>query len=695
MKSKLLVVGFSMLLILIARADEKTPDSSAAGESEHWLFGRWKGLSGIWLHGSSHGLPPVIVELDLRPGSADGTLEGTRKAHVANTRQIFYGDAASTTAEVHGEYDDLTQSVRLIAETYEVTRFVFDAETNTLAGCLDRPAELSETDAKPGAAKPSAYSHFHPEREPFPYFVLWRDARADQLVEDYLTKLSAYRELRSATGNTQFGARGAASSASEQPADSQDQWQPPSIDKLIEWAAAVSKRGNLGKAIENLSLPAAIYGRLFEDNYFSSYFGKRYDELTASDLRAIYKQFGTPNRAATLLPANLRPSREEYRYLEDIFNGPDPRVIASVNWWRAVSRWTSTAEKSVSNLPATGEGRSHLEFAEAAAAAEFSSLWPDEREKLNRTIAAAHTRLAGAGVNATPPQLAGKDAGPATKGVEQLPTASEGKRQATEYYERALAEQKKAEASKIEADYKSAIQDYKHCLQLDPRNTDAYIKLGDCYRGVSKYADAQREYDRAIQFSPEAKALLDHSIEKEKTRYCYAAIHDLDELTKMEPNNAALYYRKANLYLMDHASEQANENFKKASQLEPTNLQYGLRASHPVPPSHQLTAEQMMDNLITGAAVVGGAIVGAALLADKMAIDDSKRIVAESGGKKKLCPVCKGRKSLMVFDTPPPAMNPHRWGTQEYELFELQQKYKTTMRTADCDECHGTGVVDN
>jgi len=696
MKSKLLVVGFSMLLILIARADEKTPDSSAAGESEHWLFGRWKGLSGIWLHGSSHGLPPIIVEVDLRPGSADGTLEGTRKARVANTREIFYGDAASTTAEVHGEYDDLTQSVRLIAGAHDVTRFVFDRETNALAGCLERPAELWETDAKPGTAKQSAYSHFHPEREPFPYFVLWRDARADQLVEDYLTKLSAYRELRSATRATSFGgARNATSSASEQPTDSPDQWQPPSIDKLIEWAAAVSKRGNLGKAVENPSLPAAIYARLFEDDYFSSYFGKRYDELTASDLRAIYTQFGTPNRAATLLPANLRPSRAEYRYLEDIFDGPDPRVIASVNWWRAVSRWTSTAKKSVSNLPGTSEGRSHLEFVEAAAAAECSSLWPDERDKLNRTIAAAHTRLAAAGVNATPPQLAGKDAGPATNGVKQLPTASDGKRQATEYYERALAEQKKAEASKIEADYKSAIQDYKHSLQLDPRNTDAYVKLGDCYRGVGKYADAQREYDRAIQFSPEAKALLDHSIEKEKTRYCYAAIHDLDELTKMEPNNAALYYRKANLYLMDHASEQANENFKKASQLEPTNLQYGLRASHPVAPSHQLTAEQMLDNLITGAATVGGAIVGAGLLAENMAINDSKQIVAQSGGKKKLCPKCKGRKSITVYESSPPLLNPYRWGTDEYQLFEEQQKYKTTMRFTDCDECHGTGVVDN
>ena len=369
MKSKLLVVGFSTLLILIARADEKTPDSSAAGESEHWLFGRWKGLSGIWQHGSSHGLPPVIVELELRPGSADGTLEGTRKAHVANTREIFYGDAASTTAEVHGEYDDLTQSVRLIAEAHDVTRFVFDAETNTLAGCLDRQAELRETDAKPGAAKQSAYSLIHPEREPFPYFVLWRDARADQLVEDYLTKLSAYRELRPATGETQFGARAAASSASEQPADSQDQWQPPSIDKLIEWAAA--KRGDLGKAPRKSftscsNLRAPFRGRTSLAPISRSV----YDELTASDLRAIYKQFGTPSRAATSLPANLRPSREEYRYLEDIFNRPDPRVIASVNWWRAVSRWTSTAEKSVSNLPGTSEGRSHLSC-EATAAAEL------------------------------------------------------------------------------------------------------------------------------------------------------------------------------------------------------------------------------------------------------------------------------------------------------------------------------------
>ena len=683
MKSKLLVAAFSTLLIFIAGADEKRANSPAAAEYEHWIFGKWKGLSGIWQQGSVHRLPPVIVELDLRPGSADGTLEGTWKAHLANTREIFYGDATNT--EVHGEYDDLTQSVRLIGGPHDVIRFVFDAETNALAGCLDRHAGLGEAEAKPGLAK---QFNFHPEREPFPYFVLWRDTTADQVVEEYLAKLSAYRKLRSAIGATsRGGARGAASSASEQPAEPQDQRQPPSIDKLIEWAAAVAKRGNIGQAPENRSLPAAIYGRLFEDNYFSSYFGKRYDELTASDLRAIATQFATSNRTATLLPDNLRLSRQEYRYLQDIFDGPDPRVITSVNWWRAVSRWIGTAEKCIPNLPSTSEGRAHLEFAEAAAAAELATLWPDEREKLNRTIAAAHTRLSTAGVHATPPQLAGKNAVPSTKEVG--PTPSEVKKQAADFYERALAEQKKAEAGKGAADYKSAIEDYKHCLQLDPRNADAYVNLGDCYRGVGEYGLAQREYDTAIEVSPKAKAFLADSIEKEKRRYCYAAIHDLDELTKMEPNNAALYYRKANLYLMDHNTEDANPNFRRAAELNPTNLEYAMRASHPVTPwPRQLTKEQLKDKLING--IVEG--VADALLvagtADGANINDSKRIVEASGGTKKLCPKCRGTKVNVVPQAS--GLNPYLYGTYEYNRFEEMSR---STKIVDCDECRGSGVV--
>jgi len=243
-------------------------------------------------------------------------------------------------------------------------------------------------------------------------------------------------------------------------------------------------------------------------------------------------------------------------------------------------------------------------------------------------------------------------------------------------------------------DYEACIDESKHQLQRNSRDADAHIKLGDCYRGIGKFDLAQREYDYAIEVSPKAKALLDHSIEREKARYCYAAIDDLDELTKLEPNNAALYYRKAKLYLMDHNTEGANPNFQRAAELDPTNREYAMRASHPVAPFHQLTGEQMLDNLLTGLATAAVVVVGVGVAAETMTIDHSKQIVAESGGKKKLCPKCKGRTVITLYEHAPPAMNPYRWGTDEYQLFEVEQRNKTTMRTTECDECHGTGVVD-
>jgi tetratricopeptide (TPR) repeat protein len=253
-----------------------------------------------------------------------------------------------------------------------------------------------------------------------------------------------------------------------------------------------------------------------------------------------------------------------------------------------------------------------------------------------------------------------------------------------------LAEQGKAESSKNAADYNTAIEEYQRRLKLDSSNAEAHVRLGDCYRGVGKYDLAQREYDQAIEVSPKAKALLDDSIEKEKTRYCYAAIYDLDDLTKMEPNNAALYFRKANLYLMDHDTEDANPNFRRAAELDPTNLQYAMRASHPATPSHQLTTEQVKDKVIGW--VVGGTVTlfGLAAVADYMNFSDSKRAVEASGGRKKLCPVCKGSKVNLVPQAS--GMNPYMYGTYNYEEFE---RSKGITNIVPCQTCGGTGVVNN
>jgi tetratricopeptide (TPR) repeat protein len=237
-------------------------------------------------------------------------------------------------------------------------------------------------------------------------------------------------------------------------------------------------------------------------------------------------------------------------------------------------------------------------------------------------------------------------------------------------------------------DYEACIEQSKHQLQLNPRDADAHIKLGDCYRGIGKYDLAQREYDQAIEVSPKAKALLDHSIEKEKARYCYAAIHDLDELTKIEPNNAALYYRKAKLYLMDHDTEDANPNFQRAAELDPTNREYAMRASHPATPSHQLTTEQLKDKLITAVVVTGLGALALGHMIDEANINDSKRVVEASGGTKNLCSRCGGRKRFLLAGSGP---NPHTLGTFAYDDFE---KNRTGTDFVPCGVCKGTGVVD-
>ena len=186
---------------------------------------------------------------------------------------------------------------------------------------------------------------------------------------------------------------------------------------------------------------------------------------------------------------------------------------------------------------------------------------------------------------------------------------------------------------------------------------------------------------------------------RRKKRVCYAAIHDLDKLTEMQPNNAALYFRKANLYLMDHASEQANENFRRASELEPTNLTYGMRAAHPVLPVHQYTTEELKEKLTNGlvGAVVGAFALGA--MADHAQEQRVKNLIESSGGRKIRCPKCNGYGQIRTESSEMVSTNPYPELTNEWQKYEESSIFSTkqlrmTTHIADCDRCGGTGVVD-
>jgi tetratricopeptide (TPR) repeat protein len=704
MKIKPLVLSFWTVLAasLAAGADEKTPGSTAPGGPEQWLFGKWKGVSTEG--GIGHALPPTVVELDLAAGDEPGAVVGTRKRYRAAASGTVYNRGEINEAEIHGEFDDVTQSVCLFDQGGVATRYVFDAETIALAGCVDGRAEVARTGRKLYVPKPTEYRNFRGDTDPFPFSVLWRDSRAEQLIADYFAKINATRALPPPPRKRSQPRRGAGAQAEMSPMPGNEQ-QQPAVEKISEWASPVSNPEDAPdrrKAQLSSARSARVRGNLFEDGYFTSFFGKSYDELSATDLRAIYAQFLAERPPTGSPPVAVRPLLWEYPQLAELFDGPDARVLIGVNWRRAVSHWMTAAEKQLAGLPATSEAIPHLDFAEATYVAELATLWPEERDKLIAAIAQARSGIPEASRIATEAQestetpaalprtkVTKKEVGTEAEKAGKHPISEAAQKEAAVHYQRAVAEQGKAESSKNAADYNTAIEEYQRCLELDSSNAEAHVRLGDCYRGVGKYDLTQREYDQAIEVSPKAKALLDDSIEKEKTRYCYAAIHDLDELTKMEPNNAALYFRKANLYLMDHDTQDANPNFRRAAELDPTNLQYAMRASHPATPSHQLTTEEVKDKVI--GAVVGGtvALFGLAAAADAMNISDSKRAVEASGGRKKLCPVCKGSKVNVVPQAS--GMNPYMYGTYNYEEFERKS---TMTEIVSCRECSGRGVVD-
>ena len=79
-----------------------------------------------------------------------------------------------------------------------------------------------------------------------------------------------------------------------------------------------------------------------------------------------------------------------------------------------------------------------------------------------------------------------------------------------------------------------------------------------------------------------------------------------------------------------------------------------------------------------------------AAAADVSRINNSKSVVAASGGTKMLCPKCHGSQ-LMVTHGHDYSVNPHGWGTLEHSLFENARE-KTNF--VSCDRCGGTGVVD-
>ncbi|MDQ6624215.1 MAG: hypothetical protein M3Y86_12135 [Verrucomicrobiota bacterium] len=380
-------------LAVNARAVDSEPTTSA-----DWLFGKWKGvsLSGEVPHG--HQVAGFVADLDLRPGDEPGTIAGTWKTYRLEPKGTVYRASDVTVTEVHGQYDDLTQSACIFDDRRHAVRFVLDAKTHTRAGVPDGGAEIVGSGAKPYQPAPHVYRNLRLSDEPFPFSVLYREEKADAFLDDLLARFAAAAALGPTRRAPPPRRRGNVLATPEpSPEMAAGAWQPPSPEKLLEWISPLNTREDLVTRTNPLT---ADYQRvhfrsnLFEDGYFSSFFGKPYDQLSAADLRAVYLQFRAPRPPTGSPPVAQLPLASQYPHTAELFDGPDLGVLLGVQWRRAIAHWLNATEQRLKNMPVNLDAFPQLEFAEATATAELATLWPDERTKLPELIVQTRTRVA-------------------------------------------------------------------------------------------------------------------------------------------------------------------------------------------------------------------------------------------------------------------------------------------------------------
>jgi len=105
-------------------------------------------------------------------------------------------------------------------------------------------------------------------------------------------------------------------------------------------------------------------------------------------------------------------------------------------------------------------------------------------------------------------------------------------------------------------------------------------------------------------------------------------------------------------------------------------------AAHAFPPKFRPSAGDIISEIVSDR-------IQRAAEAEAGRLNHSKRVVAESGGAKMLCPKCDGYKKMVQHDYDY-SLNPHAGGTLAHAYFEIGRE---STNIVNCDRCGGTGVV--
>jgi tetratricopeptide (TPR) repeat protein len=120
--------------------------------------------------------------------------------------------------------------------------------------------------------------------------------------------------------------------------------------------------------------------------------------------------------------------------------------------------------------------------------------------------------------------------------------------------------------------YKLALKDYNHVIELDPTNSEVFNSRGVIYQLTRKFASAIEDYDRAILFKPSlAKAYYNRGTVLHLQRKYERAIKDFDIAISLVPTRASYFGNRGNSYEQLGKRKEATADYRMALKLEPAH----------------------------------------------------------------------------------------------------------------------------
>jgi|GEM_PF-3919375 len=125
-------------------------------------------------------------------------------------------------------------------------------------------------------------------------------------------------------------------------------------------------------------------------------------------------------------------------------------------------------------------------------------------------------------------------------------------------------------------DYDDAVKDFNQVLRIDPKETDVFPRLGDCYLKTEQYKSAIENYSKALEVEHEERAaiLVNRGIAYQKKHEYESAVEDFTSAIELDSLSVSAYNNRAQSLVALRDYNRAIDDYEMLIKLRPKNSTY-------------------------------------------------------------------------------------------------------------------------